>query len=313
MSVPDQNTNSPPYEPSITDVLVVKAMLSKALALPTELADIITDLAEYWPHTTAELPYDASTGMVARHGEEENVFLLRSAPLGLRNWRRSRITPGSTRIDRKPLKPRPAGDEFMAEDFQRLVRSPVHLLARPCRRIIFTIRSRDQGWGGLHADRGTYHGSWTWFEVGLERWCKTGPTESEAMEQQTERHQLPSLMLDDLSTVLPEVEWDQDKQEHVFNHPLLPREDTKIQCNAAATSEARTHRVVWSYDDNIDPDRDGEAADRLVEEGRGKATADGKFVRELKLGDVVTVWAKARFPGWVNYVESVKLEVYFAV
>ncbi|KXX73252.1 hypothetical protein MMYC01_209905 [Madurella mycetomatis] len=311
MSVTDPNTNPSPYEPSITDVLVVKAMLSKALALPPEIVNTITDLAEYWPHTTAERTYNASTDVMARgSGMAEDVFMLRSAPLGLRNC--SLRTPGSTPIDRKPLKPQPAGDEFSAEDFQRFVGSPVPMLAQPCRRIVFTIRSRDQGWGGAPGDSGTYRHSWTWFDVGLERWCKTIPTESDAMEQQTE-HQLPSLMLDDLSTVLPRVEWDQAKQEHVFKHPLLPCEDTKIQCNVVANDEARTHRVVWSYDDDIEPERDVEAANRLADEGRGKATGDGKFVCELKLGDVVTIWAKARFPGWKNIVEWVKLEVYFAV
>jgi hypothetical protein len=38
-----------------------------------------------------------------------------------------------------------------------------------CRKIVFTIRSRDQGWGGSAADKGTYRGSYTWFDVGLER------------------------------------------------------------------------------------------------------------------------------------------------
>lgn len=51
----------------------------------------------------------------------------------------------------------------------------------------------------------------------------------------------------------------------------------------------------------------------LAEIGRGKATGDGEFVRNLKLGDIVTVWAKARFPGWVNYVDRVKVDVYWAI
>jgi hypothetical protein len=38
-----------------------------------------------------------------------------------------------------------------------------------CRKIVFTIRSHDQGWGGSAADKGTYRGSFTWFDVGLER------------------------------------------------------------------------------------------------------------------------------------------------
>lgn len=77
MSATDQNTNSSPYEPGITDVLVVKAMLSKALALPPEIVDSITDLAEYWPHTTAERTYDTDTDVMARgSGTAENVFMV---------------------------------------------------------------------------------------------------------------------------------------------------------------------------------------------------------------------------------------------
>jgi hypothetical protein len=35
------------YEPSIADVLIVKAILTRALALPVELVNVIADLAEY--------------------------------------------------------------------------------------------------------------------------------------------------------------------------------------------------------------------------------------------------------------------------
>lgn len=38
----------------------------------------------------------------------------------------------------------------------------------PCRKIVFTVKSGDQGWGG-GAGRGTYNDSFTWFDTGLER------------------------------------------------------------------------------------------------------------------------------------------------
>lgn len=47
-------------------------------------------------------------------------------------------------------------------------------LAHPVRKIVFTIESRDQGWGGGDS-RGSYHGSWTWFEAGLERFDPSAP------------------------------------------------------------------------------------------------------------------------------------------
>jgi hypothetical protein len=38
----------------------------------------------------------------------------------------------------------------------------------PCRKIVFTTKSHDQGWSSDMANRGTYNGSYTWFEVGKE-------------------------------------------------------------------------------------------------------------------------------------------------
>lgn len=75
----------------------------------------------------------------------------------------------------------------------------------------------------------------------------------------------------------------------------------------------KEHRVVWSYTDDIPHSTLTQLGLSLEERGRGKATGNGEFVRNLKLGDIVTVWAKARFPGWVNYVENVKVDVYWAV
>lgn len=72
-------TESTAHEPTIADVLVVKAMLIKALNLPAELVDAIVDLAEYWPHTTTEASFDGGVPVARgggdRHGKE-NVFLV---------------------------------------------------------------------------------------------------------------------------------------------------------------------------------------------------------------------------------------------
>ncbi len=188
------------------------------------------------------------------------------------------------------------------------------MLAQPCRRIVFTIKSSDQGWGGDPTDHDTYNHSWTWFEAGLERWCKPAPAETpDAGGQSPEQHPRPSLQLEDLCTVYPEVELRPETGEHAFKYSLFPNEHLRVQCNVTAQREPQVHRVVWSYTDGIDPARDVEAAERLKAQGRGPATGDGKFVRDLKLGDVVTLWAKARFPQWSNYVESATIDVYYAI
>ncbi|KAK4236019.1 hypothetical protein C8A03DRAFT_17285 [Achaetomium macrosporum] len=312
-SAEDDAGNSP-HEPSIADVLVVKAMLNKALNLPPEIVNAIIDFAEYWPHSSTEVSF-ADSRVAARGGRQgdEDHFLLRSNPIGLQELRRR--GEGSLPSHRTPPKPQPPGEELSVDDFQTPEVSPVSMLAHPCRRIVFTIRSHDQGWGGDYHQRHTYNDSWTWFEVGLERWCRTRPGSPGAAGQQQaiQQHSRPSLQLEDLCTVLPEVEWNGEAEDYVFNHPLFPREDLKIQCNRVADGDSRTHRIIWSYTDDVDPERDVEAAARLNEQGRGSATGNGRFVRELKLGDVVTVWAKARFRGWANHVESVKLDVYYAI
>jgi hypothetical protein len=190
------------------------------------------------------------------------------------------------------------------------------MLAHPCRRIVFTIKSQDQGWGGEPGTSGTFNASWTWFEVGLERWCKTSPAHANPAGQETQQDQespKPSLNLDDLCTVVPEVKRDEQTEGYTFDHPLLPREHLKIQCNRTAGQEPEVHRVAWSYNDDIDPKRDVEAAQNLAEKGRGIATGNGKFVRDLKLGDVVTVWSKARFGAWVNHVHFIEMDVYYAI
>jgi len=181
---------------------------------------------------------------------------------------------------------------------------PDPLITHPCRKIVFTIRSRDQGWGGDQQDHDTYHGSWTWFEAGVERWTNNAGDGSPEAQQQ------PSLVLEDLSTVYPTVTG--SEADTGFDHPLHPQEHLKIQCNKTAARETQEHRVVWSYTDDTDPENETAAAE-LAANGRGTATGDGKFVRDLKLGDIITVWGKTRFQGWTNNVESVKVDVYWVV
>lgn len=113
-----------------------------------------------------------------------------------------------------------------------------------------------------------------------------------------------------LRPVHPAIEQDESGTWH-YTHPLLHQDEWVIQRNKTATGEWQDHVVAWSYDDGVKAESD--ASTELDQQGRGRATGDGSFVRSLRVGDVVTVWAKARFPGWVNHIESVKMEVYWAV
>ncbi|KAK3330681.1 hypothetical protein B0H66DRAFT_544603 [Apodospora peruviana] len=356
----DDDEHHGPYEATVLDVLVVKAMLTKALNLPPEIVDSIVDLAEYWPHTTTEISYVDQPGEAVSQGvpfrgrttenaanpwarrvgggtkditggrpDTENQFLLRSIPLGF--IRSPYSTPDELE---KPAHARPVQEEFEPEDFQNLIASPVPTITHPCRKIVFTIVSHDQGWGGHYGERGTYRNSWTWFEAGLERCIKTstttttptnvdnavasGSTSGSSASDQSKP--TPSFSPSNLGTISPEIvrsPGPNGTEVFSFNHPLAPREEAKIHCNVTVDSEMREHRVVWSYTDDVRPtpddDPDSPAVLALAASGRGKATGDGEFVRNLKLGDVVTVWAMARFPGWSNHIERVKVEVHWVV
>lgn len=105
---------------------------------------------------------------------------------------------------------------------------------------------------------------------------------------------------------------DSDGEKYKYEHPLYPQPKWTIQRNLAGTRQWSNHQVTWSYLDNINPESDeGQKLDEKL--GRGRETGDGSFIRDLKMGDVITVWGKARFRQWYNNVEKVKIEVFWAV
>jgi hypothetical protein len=192
--------------------------------------------------------------------------------------------------------------------FQKLTGSPDSTLSHPCRKIVFTFRSHDQGWSS-EGNNNTYDNSWTWFEAGLERWCAEEDDTSGCDRASAQ----PSFMPEDLSTIIPKVRWDPTAGDLGYQHPLLPDERLQIQCNKTAHRQTVEHQVVWRATDDVDAETNAEAAEKLYGCGRGKETGNGRFVRDLQLGDVVTVWGKARFGAWVNYIEYARVDVYWAI
>jgi hypothetical protein len=96
-----------------------------------------------------------------------------------------------------------------------------------------------------------------------------------------------------------------------FRHNISPDDGHKIQGNKTANREWQDYSIVWSWTDSLDAESPG--ADALEVSGRGRATGNGEFVRNLQVGDVVTIWGLARFPGWVNHIEKVGIKVYWAI
>lgn len=276
---------------------------------------------------------------------------MRSKPLGfIKKTHYADHLYSFTAVSPEPLS---SDGEYPASQFQDWIGSPVDTIQRPCRKIVFTITSHDQGWAhNARNDRGSYRGSWTWFEAGLERLDRhaQGPKDSAEKEAgrshdsaaqdadagpsvpvpvpatppaaatagesdataatitpPAEEEELPNpyLPLYALRSIYPVVETDAS----ALHHDLHPSPQYTIQRNKTAIREPTTHQIVWHWKDDANP----LTAEQLEEVGRGRETGTGAFVRDLKLGDVVTVWAKSRFGAWANHVESVRLDIYWAL
>ncbi|KAG7153030.1 hypothetical protein HYQ46_000498 [Verticillium longisporum] len=353
-----------PGHPEAIDVMVVKALLAKATNFPPEIIDIIIDHAEYWPCSETVMDYTGQNKVRISAGHAshtlEDRLLLRTPPVGFAS---SAIADADT-WSRQPAPALPLAHEASPQQLKRIVRT-APALTHPVRKVVFKLRSSDQGWGGERENHGTFKGSWTWFEAGLEKieaeegeqldafrtdhlrpvyprteedhrewgnetrkygwggerenhgtfkgswtWFEAGLEKIEAEEGE----QLDAFRTDHLRPVYPRTEedhrqWGNETRKYV--HQLNANEEYKIQCNRTCTRGVSNYEITWRWTDNIDPE--SAAADELEAQGRGRATGNGEFVRNLQLGDVITVWGKSRFPGWANNVETVAVEVYWAI
>lgn len=154
---------------------------------------------------------------------------------------------------------------------------------------MFNIASHDQGWGGSR--EGAYDTSWTWFDV--ETIPSTQQESSETDETTADSSE-------------PQV--------RSFDHGVpgfLPTGD-KLQANKAAVRETQQYTITWHHLDAIEPGTP-EAEEIERERGQGRATLDGRRVREMGLGDSISVVGRARFGGWANHVERLSVRVFWAV
>ncbi|KAJ8583495.1 hypothetical protein M405DRAFT_748519 [Rhizopogon salebrosus TDB-379] len=91
--------------------------------------------------------------------------------------------------------------------------------------------------------------------------------------------------------------------------PFLPP-NTTLQ-TMVAKRETTEHTIVWHFLDSFGKKSvEAKEAGKL---GRGPSTLDGRFVRSMQAGDCITLWARACFPGWENFIQKVKITVYWAV
>lgn len=316
------------YIPNPSDIVALRRTLVKALKLPAGIVDEILDFAEYWACNSNEIDFIEEHGnvmMVNAGSSNENKFLLRSFPVGFTGGlEEDRTLAEQLAYDTKLPRPYPLEKEHEADFFTNLASYPTPSLYSPVRKIVFSIRSSDQGWGGDVP--GTFQGSSTWFEAGLERFDARNTCNPQCvpdLRYTSRASQAPELPLCSLRPIEPlielvpsrsdeEQEQEDNGPEYEYSHPLWAHDVLSIQRNRVATREFADHCVTWRWDDSlVDPDSEEEKA--IDDAGRGKSSGNGEFVRRLKMGDVVTIWAKARYAGWVNNIERVSVDIYWAV
>lgn len=299
-----------PFEPTLSDVLVVRAMLARTVILP-ELVGTILDCAEYWARSSAKAQLDQV--IPARYigsGEfdyEGIQFLLRSYPVGLTERAYEGGDDSSSRdedFSTTVPDPLPVFKEFDRDFFQRAIKN-ASTFSNPARKVVFRIRSHDQGWTTDEVP-GMFIAAKTWFDAGIERFDASNSNEADGndMRRWTARK---------LGTVEPQVNDAEDTHEGWGYHfPYTPwKGPREIQRNRMASSDFTDYEVTWTCWDVVSPD--SPEAQELMEQGKGRMAGDGQFVRNLKLGDVVTVWGRAMHRGWMNTVESVEIDIYWAL
>lgn len=140
-----------------------------------------------------------------------------------------------------------------------------------------------------------YEHSWTWFDA-------------EVIRGAHERN----MYVDGVEQELLENERGQEKRHFSSGDDLLLPRSNKLQSNGARVSETQHVEITWHYLDDIQPESE-EAYEIERSKGRGRSTLDGHRVRELQVGDSIALWARARFPGWRNYVERASVRIFWAV
>lgn len=256
--------------------------------LPAELVDKIIDDASYWLHSSVYLERCLTVPVRREGGSVEDVMYMRTLPLGIRG------TDGDFNLLEKDFEDGSAWTKELRLGGPDDLLYSTTTLSHPCRKIVFQLWSNDQGWGGERSN-GPYKASYTWFDVGIEK------AQTSIFTNNT---------VDWPAYLLFKEEVDAFPIQRDVTKPFLPS-DTTLQKNAMAIKYTTKHAVVWHFLDSFD--KESAVAIEAGKLGRGPGTLDGKFVRNMQVGDCITLWARARFPGWENCVKKAKITVYWAV
>lgn len=180
----------------------------------------------------------------------------------------------------------PVGETFPKAEWCYLVSPPIPKDAR-VRLVKLVIESCDQGFGGEPEHRGTYEGSWTWFEAAIirgEPWWL-----NEVLGRFVNLYRLA----EDVRSAARATE--------VPSHEEGSR--WHVGVNVTAEGLYKKHTIVW-------PRTDEEIKQRSM---KGLVGFSYEFVRLLEPGDRVALMAMAMFPGWVNRVKQASIDVYYTI
>ena len=299
-------TVSQPFQPTTADVVSVKESFREvSKPLPLELIDQILDEASYWPHSSITLvwpesvPYEKKKPSGTGGLFFEDKMYMRTLPFAVYG------TEGDMTLTKEDLVESATESFSIGMENGEEAKLGKWLPPRgehPCRKIVFQLWSKDQGWSDDGDNHGTYRGSYSWFDASVETVApdilNRGPI---AWPRFLLRYESDTPLV--AESHFNFIRRDPD-------HPFLPP-PTHLQRNIHASRDFHHHTVTWHYLDFID-----ENSPPVLEadlNGQGWKSLDGTFVRSLKVGDCITLWMRTRFPGWWLRIEKAKIEVYWAV
>ncbi|KAJ3877408.1 hypothetical protein F5879DRAFT_978334 [Lentinula edodes] len=235
--------------PTEQDVVDVREFMLSFL--PIEIIDLILDFAEYWP--------------CLRVDSNSEIEAVASSTITLEATWLYLISP--------PIPPR----EISGTDSRH----------RRIRKVTFEMESHDQGWTSFPENRGTYKGSWSWFEAIIFR-ASVSPC---WLDLNSDPFNLGATFnAQDIKELFPEPNpngW-------------------LIQSNIVASNESLSHSVTWTEFEDEEAHVDPTSL-------KGREGLGHELIRSLEPGDKIMLMAKSKFPGWANHVYEGSIEIYYSV
>jgi len=219
----------------------------------------------------------------------------------------------------------------------RLLQDPISF-GRLLRNLTLITRSRDQGWSSFPADHGTYKNSWTWFDVSILR--QKDNTASTIEPNYLIQTEPPSPVTpvspawEPRAATLPDglVHAEPEHDEIIkWERRVINRHGVGILTEHIVTlTEALDVFVTSSGNDGEDEEAgmavmqiDGAESlirkdlpcvlQRRLAHQPQDPLVDDHWKQRVRTGDEICVWPRAQFPGWSNYVDAVKVELYVSV